>query len=157
MVHLRKRSTVHHPIVTMTSTMAATLTLFYQCERGLSRFFVSIHLTYFNPSGSNLHITVRKRSCGKVMFLQMSVSHSGRHPSGQTLPLDRNPLGSHIPQADTSPRQTHPPGRHAPDTSVFPRRPLQRTVRILLECILVVTNCVSISLRKPFSHLSFWF
>ena len=84
-------------------------------------------------------ITVRKRSCGKVMFLHLSVSHSvhkggvclsacwdthtspgrhppARHPPGQTPSLDRHPTG-----------QTHTPSR----------RPLQWTVRILLECFLV--------------------
>ena len=50
---------------------------------------------------------------------------------GQTpLPLGRHPS----PWTDTpSPRQTYPLGRPPPR----PRRPLQRTVRILLECILV--------------------
>ena len=62
------------------------------------------------------------------------------------------PTGQTTPQADT-PRQTppctdtplgkHPPGRHPPlgrhhPTGQTPQRPLQRTVRILLECILVV-------------------
>ena len=60
-------------------------------------------------------------SCGKVMFLHLSVIlsgegwGSGRHPPEQTLPWT-DPLG------------TLPP----------PRRPLQRTVRIQLECILVL-------------------
>ena len=59
-------------------------------------------------------ITVRKRSCGKVMFLHLSVSHSvhgggsasvhaGIHPPGQTPPPGRH-----------RPGQTHqPPGRWA--------------------------------------------
>ena len=76
---------------------------------------------------SNLFINVRNSSCGKVMFLQVSVCLQvgrctlplGRHPPGQTPPL---------------PGQT-PPGRH-PET----RRPLQQTVRILLECILVMKH-----------------
>ena len=80
-------------------------------------------------------------SCGKVMFLHVSVilfagggwsgrqtplwadipwqTPPGRHPLGQT------PLSRHTPP---------PPGRQ-----IHPRGgPLQRTVRILLECILVV-------------------
>ena len=48
-------------------------------------------------------ITVRNSSCGKVMFLKVSVCPQGG---------------------------VHPPGTP-------PRRPLQRTVRIPLECILV--------------------
>ena len=68
-----------------------------------------------------------QRSYGKVMFLHLSVILSmegvwqtpplSKHPRGQT-PL----LGKHLP-GQTPP----PPGR----------RLLQRTVRILLECILV--------------------
>ena len=79
------------------------------------------------------------RSCGKVIFLHLSVSHSvhggggcipactgqtpllgvqphslGRHPPG------RHPPGRHLPLADT-PRQT-PPGRHIP----LGRHPLVR-------------------------------
>ena len=71
----------------------------------------------------NEPITVRKRSCGKVMFLHPL----GRHPPGQTHPLGRHP----------------PAGKHHPGRSPLPhptptRWPLQRTVRILLDCILVL-------------------
>ena len=70
----------------------------------------------------------------------------GRHPlnrhppPGQTSPPQAQvdnltqadiPSCRHLPQVDTFPRQTSPP----------PRRPLHRTLRILLECIL--------ALRKP--------
>ena len=75
-------------------------------------------------------ITVRKRSCGKVVFLHLSVGHSvhrgvsasvhagiqlptdtplGKQPAGKIPPADTpqadTPLGRH-PRADT------PPGRH---------------------------------------------
>ena len=62
-------------------------------------------------------------SCGKVMFSQAFVilfmevypsMHWGRHPPGQTTPWADNT------RSDTS------------------RRPMQQTVRILLECILVI-------------------
>ena len=66
------------------------------------------------------------------MFLHLSVSHSvhggwtgihlGRHPPGRQPPLDRH---------STLPRQTPP--RHI---SPPPRRPLKRTVRILLTFLL---------------------
>ena len=59
-------------------------------------------------------------------------------PPGQTPPQSDNPPSQTLPLwSDTPPGQTHtcadtPPGRHTP-----PRRPLQRMVRILLECILI--------------------
>ena len=74
-----------------------------------------------------LLFTVRNSSYGKVMFLHLSVSHSvhrgclGRPPR-QTPPWAATPLGRH-------PLGSQPPPRA--------RRPLQQTVRILLECILV--------------------
>ena len=69
--------------------------------------------------------TTQGQSCGKVMFLHLSVSHSV-HRGGVCV-------------------WAHPPGRHL-SVILFtgeclarhpPRRPLQRTVRILVECILV--------------------
>ena len=71
------------------------------------------------------------------MFSQTSVILSrglevyiplGRHPHADT------PLGRHPPW-QTPPRQTSPLHRHPGQTP--PIWPLQRTVRILLECILV--------------------
>ena len=107
-----------------------------------------------------------QRSYRKVMLSHLSVilftrGVSGRHPSKQTPWVDtptltnlhKHPLGRHHHHpAQTPPRQTplgrhpstdtpkadplgrHPLGRHP---TPLPRRPLQRTVRILLECILV--------------------
>ena len=79
-------------------------------------------------------VTVRKRSYGKIIFSQAcvksSVHRGGGGPTsvhaGIHTPLDRSPMGRH-PHG-----QTHTPARHTPS-----RRLLQRTVRILLECILV--------------------
>ena len=70
-----------------------------------------------------LLFTVRKRSCGKVMFLHLSVSYSVH--GGRCLPQCM--LG-YPPWAGTPSLGRHPPCR----------RLLQRTVRILLECILVL-------------------
>ena len=77
----------------------------------------------------------------------------GRHPPRQTYPL-----------ADIPPQQT-PPGRHNPppwpDLPSPTRWLLQRTVRILLECILVLNLCLRIHwiffflMRKAF-HSSFF-
>ena len=71
--------------------------------------------------------TVRKRSCGKVMFLHLSVSHSVHGGVSTSVHA-----GIHTPQADTPLL-----GRHPPSPS---RRPLQRMVRILLECFLVIIS-----------------
>ena len=68
-------------------------------------------------------------SCGKVMFLHLSVSHSVHGARGC---LADNPLGRH-PQADTPTPTQCMLGCTPPS-----RRPLQRTVRILLECFLVL-------------------
>ena len=65
-------------------------------------------------------ITVRKRSCGKVMFLHLSVSYSV-HSGGGSAPV----------HAGQTTHTTH----HWADTP-HSRRLLLRTVRILLECIL---------------------
>ena len=90
-----------------------------------------------------------QRSCGKVMFSQASVilftvggGHVSqhaliRHPStGQTPPPRQT-----LPWADTSLPSacwdTPTPPSACWDTPP-PRRPLQRTVRTLLECILVM-------------------
>ena len=76
----------------------------------------------------------------------------GRHP-----PLGRHtpeqtpaPLGRHFPWADTpSPLSDNlSPGRHHPS-----RRPLQRTVRILLECILVSHLMPPHDLLQIINHL----
>ena len=74
-------------------------------------------------------VTVRKRSCGKVMFSQACVKNSvhrgrctppGRHPLGR-LPQVDNPQGRHPQQTAPLPLQqtatvadgTHPTGMHA--------------------------------------------
>ena len=78
-------------------------------------------------------ITVRKQSCGKVMFLHLSVSHSV-HRGGAVYPSmhwSRHSL-EHTPQfmlGYTPPCPVH--------VGIHPWRPLLQTVRILLEYILV--------------------
>ena len=82
-----------------------------------------------------------QRSCGKVMFSQACVKNSVQRGRGCVY---QHALGQ---LADT------PPGRHPPDGHC------QRTVRILLECILVL-NCVyarlvhPVRLRLQFSYRS---
>ena len=112
---------------------------------------ISLSLHHIQFSYNNI-FTVRNSNCGKVMFLHLSVSHSvrrevsgqtpsrGRHPplcrqpSQVDTPLGRHPLGR-------TPLGRHPPGRHTP-----PRLLLQRTVRILLECILVLNYYYSLTI-----------
>ena len=111
--------------------------------------------------------TVRKSSCGKVMFSQASVilfrGGVSQLSLGQTPPWADIPPGQTAPspeQTYPSPGQTSPsPGQTSPpwadtllaDTSpradIPPRWPLQRTVRILLECILV-TNIIEVYFCK---------
>ena len=100
------------------------------------------------------------------MFLHLFVSHSV-HKGGEVYtpwadtPMQTStPLARHSPWVDTlpgqtphrqtTPRQTSPLARHIPRQTP-PRRSLQRTVRILLECILVVkkfwkTNSIGLTL-----------
>ena len=73
--------------------------------------------------------TVRKRSCGKVMFSQACVKncvHWGRHMV--YTPLQQTPHPGQTPPPEQTPPWVDPPPS---------RQLLQRTVRILLECILV--------------------
>ena len=90
------------------------------------------HRTWIHPRQNSLFlkvmifVAVQHSSCGKVMFSQASVFLStggGVHPRADP------PPGQTPPLADSPLRQTPPP-----------RLPLQPTVHILLECILVATT-----------------
>ena len=85
----------------------------------------------------------------------------GKHPPGSTPSWEAHPPGitpspweAHPPGRTPSLRGAHPPGRTPP-----PRRRLPlRTVRILLECILVLyIETVTISSRRPTTLLNFRF
>ena len=82
----------------------------------------------------NGHLYHPQWSCGKVMFLHLSVILStwGCLPQCMLgyIPSGRHPPGRHPPGQTPPTWQTPPLGRH-------PLRSLQRTVRIPLECILV--------------------
>ena len=114
-----------------------------------------------------LVITARKRSFGKVMFLNLSVSHSvhggvsqhasqvtwavtplGRHTLGQSpSPPGQTPLWADIPPGQTPPEQT-PPGAD-------PHRMVsERAVRILLECILVRSKGLFTRCDRDYDPLS---
>ena len=85
-------------------------------------------------------------SCGKVIFSQASVilstggvypsMHWGRHPLGRYPP-------ENTPRSDTPWADTPPPWADTPPPGQTPcRRPLQRAVRVLHECFLVLTNFI---------------
>ena len=92
---------------------------------------------WMSPSalGPIVFITVRKRSCGKVMFSQACVKNSvhmgevytplgrhpsRRHPSRQTLPLGKHPPGQ---------TQDTPPGRHPTPLGRHPSRQTPPLIR----------------------------
>ena len=84
-------------------------------------------------------------SCGKVMFSQACVKNSvegegglSQHILGHTPPCPVH-AGIHPPPGQTPHRQTPPPGQIPPPPGRhrLPRRPHQRSVCILLECIFV--------------------
>ena len=94
-----------------------------------------------------IHFT-KKRSCGKVMFLHLSVIlFTG---GGVSTPVH---AGIHTPlprEADPPQKQT-PPGKEADKANTPPpsRRLLLRTVRILLERILVWVKFLLCANRTP--------
>ena len=85
-----------------------------------------------------------QHSCGKVMISQASVSDTPRAdtPLGRHPLADTSLLGRHTPSWADSPRQIQlgrPPWSDTlPGQTPPGRQLLQRTVRILLECILVL-------------------
>ena len=102
-----------------------------------------------------------QRSCGKVIFSQASVilSIGGCIPACTVADTPLPGQTPHLPSAcwDTHPHPVHA-GIHIPPLPAQcmpgyapPRRPLLRTSRILLECILVVLNS-----RLPFTYNYLW-
>ena len=111
--------------------------LCFQCKQTLSNVTCSSVVV----SMFVCFITIRKRSCGKVMLLHLSVSHSvhgrGVYPSmhwadtswqtppcGQTprrpgLPLDRHPPRADTSQAETPPAEGYCGGRYASYWNAF--------------------------------------
>ena len=121
-------------------TSRSTMGVWYQNNFLLLQIYISVLYSHSQHiavqcygqtcSPYHLHFYRPQRSCGKVMFLHLSVilfTGGGgvcRTPSRQTPSQADTPLlGKHTP-----PRQTPRPQR----------RPLQRPVHILLECILIL-------------------
>ena len=103
-----------------------------------------------------MFITVRNRSCGRVMFLHLSVILSAggvcpsacwdTHPPGQP-PLEADTPGKQTPpRKQTTPGKQAPPGKQTPpwEADIPPAQCMlgytgnKRAVRILLKCILVI-------------------
>ena len=92
----------------------------------------------FSWTEQNFHYRPQ-HSCGKVMFLHLSVilfTEGGfwQTPPQADTPWTETASGRH-PQTDT-PQGRQPPGRHPPGQTPLLRWPLQWTLRILLESIL---------------------
>ena len=81
----------------------------------------------YDEDANRIIFTVHKRSCKKVMFSQACVKNSVHGGQAYTPLLGRHPPGQIF--SHTSP---------CTDTLPPPRRPFQRMVRILLECILII-------------------
>ena len=88
--------------------------------------------------------TVRKQSCGKVRFSQASVKNSVHR--GRCTSPRQTPLGRHTPPSRHPPWADIPLGRHPPPM----RRLVQRTVRILLECIFVSNRSTETYLHRRY-------
>ena len=91
-------------------------------------------MTEISFSLKQMLVTARNSSGRKIMFLHLSDTPTPR----QTPPRQTPPLADSPPS-----RQTHPPWADTlrADTNT-PRWPLQWTVRVVLECILVVTGFI---------------
>ena len=107
-----------------------------------------LFITFVNPLPLPMAIllrliTVRNSSCGKVVFTGVCLSTREVYtPPADTLLTGRHPL----PSGHTPPRQTARPGQTpGSDTPLPGRQPLERTVRILLECILVAYRFLKVS------------
>ena len=101
------------------------------CEVLTSRQAWGWHYLNFKRLFLDYLVTVRNE-VAKVMFLQAYLSTRGGLPQCM--------LGYHPPGADDPAPEQAPPGADPPPGTGTPpreRRPLLRTVRILLECILV--------------------
>ena len=110
---------------------------YYTCVASNRAGNISSNIT-LNIAGTNFcMLTVRNSSCGKVCFYRCLSVHRGRgvHPlppeQTHTLPPEEQ---TPPPTPGVDPLRSRHPWRKHP---LPPRRPLQRTVRILLECILL--------------------
>ena len=124
-------------------------TIYIYIETKANAIYSFSRLLLLSLNGSLLLNYRLQHSCSKVMLHQSVILSTGRcladtptagTPWADTRPLGRHPLGRHpsgqTPQADTP----------WADTPLPQGRPLQRTVRILLECILVFDRVADLEL-----------
>ena len=99
--------------------------------------YSSLRISHF-AYNTNMVITVRNE-VAKVIFLQAGVCPHGEGSVCLNACWDTPPRADTPQGADTPPSH---PGADTPLEQIHPRerRPLLRTVRILLECILVLKN-----------------
>ena len=118
-------------------------------ENGTDRRTLPFIFFYYRPQlrKGNVFTSVCQEFCLGGVYPSM---HWGRHPQGQTptpwadTTRGRHPLGK-IPPPNAC-WDTHLPAQCILGYTPLPRRPLQRTVRILLECILVFITVLVICL-----------
>ena len=78
-------------------------------------------------------LSVHRGGGGVCLSAYWDTTHTHTHPQKQTPPQSRPPR-TRYPPDQTPPWSRHPTGSDTPPPKI---RPLLRTVRILLECILV--------------------
>ena len=113
----------------------------YQCGCGLG-----YHAHYFSATGTGSFTCLSEYMFDRNLFEVIVVDRNSSLPSATIVaerqcfqkrlsvpPVKQTPPGQTPPPGQTLPR-ADPPDRHSPP----PSRPLQRVVRILLECILVL-------------------
>ena len=103
------------------------LTIFSSSLMSTPPFVFGINISFF----FHTEVFTVRNEFAKVMFLHLSVCLQGGLPQCM---LGYHPRTRHPPQEQALPRQPGTPPRQAPPS----RRLLLRTVRILLECILVL-------------------
>ena len=113
----------------------------------------SIFFNFMQLSGKNIKFSLNnyrpQRSCEGYVFTGVCLSTGGVCLSAcwDTTPRNRPPPGSRHPPADIPGRHLRQtPPWHTPCQTPPERRPLLRTVRILLEFILVFTEFIEFSM-----------
>ena len=125
-------------------------TIYIYIETKANAIYSFSRLLLLSLNGSLLLNYRLQHSCSKVMLHQSVILSTGRCLADT--PPGRHPLGRHPPPGQTTPWADTPLGKPPQadtpwaDTPLPQGRPLQRTVRILLECILVFDRVADLEL-----------